>query len=160
MMKHLRLLLAASFLVSTSLFALACDKTSQEEAEEESKTMEKAKEKAEVKPSGTEDEDNDTPIEGTPEEVIGEMNREIDAYQNKIYSSSKDVPEDLRTKVDAAEAQVQKLEDSLSVDELKAEELTEETNATVAEIKKEWNQTKRQVDVALGTTESETEEDE
>jgi hypothetical protein len=152
-MKMLRLVMILAVLTSMA-FGSACDKTAQQEAEKEAETMEEAN----VKPSGTPDEDVDTPIEGPPGEVFDEMRREIDAYQNKIYSSSKDVPQDLRTKVDAVEAQVEQLDNSLSVDQLQGDEISEKLSATIAQVKKEWNQTKRQVDVALGTTASETDE--
>lgn len=157
-MKHLRLIVAAIFFATTAVFALACDKTSTEEAEKEAEMMEKAKEKANVKPSGTKEEAKDTPIEGPPEQIFSEIRREVDAYQNKIYSSPKDIPQDLRTKIDSIEARVEQLDNSLSVDELEGEEIDKELSSRIAQLKKEWNQTKRQVDVALGTTQSETDE--
>lgn len=159
-MKTIRVLLTAAFVASTSLFAVACDKTTQEETQDEAEKMEEAKDKAGVKPSGTEDEAQDTPIEGTPKEVFGEMRREIDAYQDKVFSSSKDVPEDLLAKLESISAQIDKLNNEMSVDELQAEEISESAEKQIAQVKKEWNQTKRQIDVALGTTESESEDSE
>ena len=139
--------------------SVACDKTPLEQTQDEAEEMEEAKDKAGVKPSGTEDEAQDTPIEGTPEEVIGEMRSGDRSLPRQNLLLVEGRPEDLLAKIESISAKIDKMDNEMSVDELQAEELSESAELNeVAQVKKEWNQTKRQVDVALGTTESESED--
>lgn len=116
--------------------------------EEAARTVEEAREKTDDRPQGAPGEDPDRPIEGSPLEIVRKIETEIEGYNERISEQRETLPEDIEAKKLAVIARLDGLEAEL--DQLNGE-LGPALRREVADVKLEWNQTKRQIDLYLGT---------
>ncbi|QDG50425.1 hypothetical protein FIV42_06665 [Persicimonas caeni] len=145
----LKLLLLACW---TVVGLLACDppQPPDEDLGEVSENIEEAREETGDRPEGIPGENPDQPIEGSPSDVVSEIDRELLAYENRVVGADKKVDPDTIAKMKSARTRLDIFKDDLAkVDADTAEELPSGLEKRLAGIKKEWNQTKRQVDMQL-----------
>lgn len=154
-MRRLTGFLCALFLATAGV--LGCDEAEKElppadELDEAVHEMEEAKTETDDRPEGTPAEDNDTPIEGTPAEVLGEMNEEMDAYEERVKKAEADFDESLLERRARLAEQVDEMLAELDAATLatRPDALDPKLAERIATLKKEWNQTKRQIDLVAG----------
>lgn len=122
----------------------------EDEPEEMAENIEEARERTGDRPEGLPGEDPDTPIEGSPKEVLAELDREIKGYQQKIEQAEKDLEDVTTAKVESARTRLKILREDLEKRGADAgAQLSSELEKRLASLKKEWNQTKRQIDMQL-----------
>lgn len=139
-------------LVCCGVGLIACDppQPPDEDLGEVSENIEEARERTGDRPEGMPGEDPDQPIEGTPDAVVTALDREMMAYETRVEGADKEVAADTVAKMESLRLQLETLKrdlDAAGADT--ADELSAEVEKRLADVKKEWNQTKRQVDMQL-----------
>lgn len=139
-------------LVCCAVGLIACDppQPPDEDLGEVSENIEEARERTGDRPEGMRGEDPDQPIEGTPDDIVTALDREMMAYESRVEGADKKVAPDTVAKMKSLRSQLETLKKDLEAAGADtADELSSELEKRLADVKKEWNQSKRQVDMQL-----------